>query len=208
MSGPASHFLPTALAFWLAPSLVFLGRKARPGAVRLAVSLVAAAVVPFIPFRGWMLFQWVAVLEPEPSVTVMALLFAGLVSRAGGPKLLRSCDWNSAWAFGATASLLLFPTTIGLSSVDIYSWGWCKGFALAVGLLAMGLLLKGNRLGVVLLIGLLVYFLRTGESNNAWDVLIDPLYGAASLVVVFSRIIFSRVDPKSQIQRLKKFLQN
>ncbi len=197
MSGPAAHFLPTALACWLALTLVFLGKAPRPGAVRLAVSLVAAAIVPFIPFRGWMLFQWAAVLEPEPSVTVTAMLFAGLVSRAGGPRLLRSCDWNAAWTFGVIASLLLFPPTIGLSSVDVFSWGWCKGFVLAVGLLALGLLLKENRFGAVLLIGLLVLLLRPGESNNAWDVLIDPLYGTAAVVVVLSRIIsFFRREKK------------
>jgi len=188
MSGPTAHFIPTALACWLALSLVFLGKAPRPGPVRLAASLVAAALVLLIPVKGWMLFQWIAVLEPEPSVTVTAMLFAGLISRAGGPKLLRSCDWNSAWAFGAIGALLLFPPTIGLSSVDIYSWGWCKGLVIAVGLLTMGLLLKGNRFGVVLLIDLLVLLLRPGESKNAWDVLIDPLYGVAAVLVVLSRI--------------------
>ena len=189
MSGPASHFIPTALACWLALSFVFLGKAPRPGPVRLAASLVAAAIVLLIPVKGWTLFQWIAVFEPELSVTLTAMLFAGLVSRAGGPKLLRSCDWNSAWAFGAIGALLLFPPTIGLSSADIYSWGWCKGFVLAVGLLTLGLLLKGNRFGVILLIDLLVHFLRPGAAKNAWDVLIDPLYGVAALVVVFSRII-------------------
>jgi hypothetical protein len=74
--------------------------------------------------------------------------------------------------------------------VDVYSWGWCKGFILVVGLLAMGLLLKGNRFGVILLIGLLVLWLRPGESNNAWDVLIDPLYGVVAVIVVLHKIIF------------------
>lgn len=187
MSGPVAHFLPTALACWLALSLVFLGKAPRPGAVRLAVSLLAAASVLLIPVKGWMLFQWLAVLEPEPSVTVTAMLFAGLLSRAGGPRLLRSCDWNSAWAFGAIGALLLLPATIGLSSVDIYSWGWCNGFVLAVGLVTLGLLLKGNRFGVILLIDLLVLLLRPGESKNAWDVLIDPLYGTAAVIVVCFR---------------------
>jgi hypothetical protein len=185
----AADFIPTALACWLALSFVFLGKAPRPGRVRLAVSLLLAAVVLLVPVKGWMLFQWIALFEPELSVTVTALLFAGFVSRAGGPKLLRPCDWNSALAFGAIGALLLFPATIGLSSVDIYSWGWCGGFALVVGLLAMGLLLKGNRFGVILLIALLVLFLRPGESRNAWDVLIDPLYGAAAVAGVLFRIL-------------------
>ena len=189
MSGPVVDFIPTALACWLALSFVFLGRKPRPGPVRLAVSLVVAAAVLLAPVKGWMLFQWIAVFEPELSVTVTAMLFAGLVSRAGGPRLLRSCDWNSAWAFGAIGALLLYPATLGLSSVDIYSWGWCKGFVLAVGLLTLWLLLKGNRFGVVLLIALLVLFLRPGESQNAWDVLIDPVYGIVAVLVVLFRII-------------------
>lgn len=199
MSDKVVHFLPTALALWLALSLVFLGKASRPGAVRLAVSLFAAAILPFIPVRGWMLFQWIAVMEPEPSVTVMAMLIAGLVSRAGGPRLLRPCDWNAAWAFGAIGALLLYPSTIGLSSVETYSWGWGKAFVLAIGLLTLGLLLKGNRFGVILLIGLFVLLLRPGESNNAWDLLIDPLYGTAAVLVVFYRTIsFFRQRKKQQ----------
>ena len=189
MSGPAAGIIPTALACWLALSFVFLGKAPRPRPVRLAVSLVAAAIALLIPVKGWTLFQWIAVFEPELSVTVTAMLFAGLVSRAGGPKLLRPCDWNSAWAFGAIGALLLFPPTIGLSSVDIYSWGWCNGFVFAVGLLTLGLLLKGNRFGVILLIDLLVFLLRPEESKNAWDVLMDPLYGAVALIVVLFKII-------------------
>ena len=181
--------IPTALACWLALSFVFLGRARNPGPVRLPVSMLLAAAVLLVPVKGWMVFQWIAVFEPELSVTVTAMLFAGLVSRAGGPKLLRPCDWNSAWAFGAIGALLLFPPTIGLSSVDIYSWGWCNGFVFAVGLLTLGLLLKGNRFGVILLIDLLVFLLRPEESKNAWDVLIDPLYGTAAVLVVSSRII-------------------
>ena len=200
MSGPAPHFIPTALACWLALSFIFLGKARRVGAVRLTVSLMAAAVALLIPVRGWMIFQWIAVMEPEPSVTVTAMLLAGLVSRGGGPRLLRPCDWNTAWAFGAVASLLLFPATIGLSSVDIYSWGWCKGFVIAVGFLTLGLLLKGNRFGVILLIDLLVLPHRPGEANNAWDVLIDPLYGAAAVLLVASRIIsFFRPGKKQEI---------
>lgn len=197
MSGPAADFIPTALACWLALSYFFLGKAPRPGPVRLAVSPIVAAAVLFVPVKGWMVFQWIALFEPELSVTVTAMLFVGLVSRAGGPKLLRACDWSSAWAFGAIGALVLFPATIGLSSVDIYSWGWGKGFVLPVGLLTLGLLLKGNRFGVILLIGLLVLFLRPEESRNAWDVLIDPVYGAVAVVVVLFRILsFFRPEKK------------
>jgi hypothetical protein len=197
MSGPAADFIPTALACWLALSYIFLGKAPRPGPARLAVSLIAAAAALLAPVKGWMVLQWIAVFEPELSVTVTAMLFAGLVSRAGGPKLVRPCDWNSALTFGAIGALLLFPATIGLSSVDIYSWGWGKGFVLPVGLLTLGLLLKGNRFGAILLIGLLVLFLRPEESRNAWDVLIDPVYGAVAVVVVLFRILsFFRPEKK------------
>ena len=53
----------------------------------------------------------------------------------------------------------------------------------------MVMLLKGNRFGVILLLDLLVLFFRPGESRNAWDVLIDPLYGAVAVVVVLFRIL-------------------
>lgn len=190
MSGLGANFIPTALACWLALAQVFLGRAERPGLARIALSLLAAAGVLLIPVNGWMLLERVAVFEPSLSVTVVALLFASLVTRAGGPVLLRPCDWNSAWAFGAAGAALLLPATLGLSSVDVYSWGWRQGFVLAVGLLASGMLLQGNRFGVVLLADLLVLFLLPGESKNAWDVLVDPLYGAAAVFVVLRKVVF------------------
>ena len=61
MSGPASYFIPTALACWLALSFVFLGKAPRPGAVRLTMSLSAAAIALLIPIKGWMLFQWLPI---------------------------------------------------------------------------------------------------------------------------------------------------
>jgi hypothetical protein len=190
MSGWVADIFPTTLAFWLALSLAFLGNEARPGLMRFSGSLAAAALVLIIPVEGWMVFQWIAALESEPSITALALLFAGLVSRVGGPRLLRSCDWKTAWVFGAVASLLLFPSTIGLSSVDVYSWGWCKVFVIGVGFLALGLVVKGNRFGVVLLFSLVVFFLHSGESRNLWDELIDPLFGVVAVLVVALRIIF------------------
>ena len=194
MSSPVAALFPTLLACWLALSLVFLGRTPRPGRLRLLGSLVAAVLVLMVPVGGWRIFQWIALFEPEISVTAIVMLLAGLVSRAGGPDFLRPSGWNSAWAFGAAGAMLLFPSTFGLYPVDIYSWGWCGGFALIVGGLALVLALKRNRFGAVLLLALLVEFVRPGASKNVWDVLIDPLYGAAAVLVLASRAI-SRLRP-------------
>jgi hypothetical protein len=52
------------------------------------------------------------------------------------------------------------------------------------GLAAALLLWGGNRFGYVLLLALLAYATGFQESENLWDYLLDPVYGAVSLLVV------------------------
>ena len=60
------------------------------------------------------------------------------------------------------------------------------------GLTAALLIWCGNRFGYVLLLALLGYWIGFQESKNLWDYLLDPIYGAVSLLVVLWTLIRRR----------------
>jgi hypothetical protein len=175
-----------ALAPWLALSLLFMGRIPHPGNKRILASLLIAEGTLFWPVRGFFLFQWIALLEPNPSFILTGLLVIALWERAGGRTLFRPCDWNATWLFGALAALVLYPMGLGLTSCDPYAWGWSLILPVATAAIATILLLQGNRFGILLLLPLAGFLLHLQESQNFWDALLDPFYGVLSLgVVVF-----------------------
>jgi hypothetical protein len=60
------------------------------------------------------------------------------------------------------------------------------------GLTAALLIWCGNRFAYVLLLALLAYATGFQESENLWDYLLDPVYGAVSLLVVLWTLIRRR----------------
>ena len=124
------------------------------------------------------------------SVPLLAVLAVSILQRAGGVEVFRAREWKAAWIFGAAASLVLYPSALGLGlrNFDAYSLGWpwlawlpslllFGGVALTAGLLVW----RGNRFGWVLATAAAAYLGRWQESNNFWDYLLDPLFGAFSL---------------------------
>src|SRR5665213_849288 len=98
------HLLYAALAPWLALALLLLERNPYPSALRITLSLLLPAGFLMLPIEHFFLLQWIALLEPNPSITLTSLLVIALLSRVGGPSLLRPQDWRAAWLFGSAAS--------------------------------------------------------------------------------------------------------
>ena len=183
------HALYAAFAPWLALSLLFIGRNPHPSRPRLFVSLAIAAALLVLPINGFVLCRWIALFEPNPSITLTLLLAIALIARAGRIKLFRLQDWRAAWIVGTFSSLLLYPMGLGLTSIDPYSWGWGTVIPSATTVLAILLLLSGNRFGIVLLLCVLGMMLHPMESRNSWDALIDPFYAGFSLIATLCLII-------------------
>jgi hypothetical protein len=153
----------------------------------------AAFGAVLFPWFGHSLPHWSASLSGNFSVIMAVLLLVGIISRAGGCNFFRAGDWKAAWIFGAVASLLLYPSALGLGpqNFDSYALGWpwlFRGQSLVLfggaGLTAALLIWCGNRFGYVLLLALLAYATGFQESENLWDYILDPVYGAVSLLVV------------------------
>jgi len=183
MSLQTLHHLYAALAPWSALSLLLLGRGPYLSRVRIVGSLFLALFVLRIPIAGWTCFQWVMSLEPNPSFTLTALLAVALLQRVGRVQLFSPEDWKAAWFFGALASLILYPMGLGLTSMDPYVLGWRFVLPVAVAVVAIVLVLRGNRFGLILLLPFIGFLLRLQESQNFWDAVIDPFYGGGAILI-------------------------
>jgi hypothetical protein len=195
MALPA-HQLYAGIAPWCALCLLLSGRNPFPSRRRLLGSLLLASLLLLVPLPGigggWSLIHGVFLLEANPSITLTALLVVALAQRLGGRKFFRPSDWNAAWIFGAAASLVLYPMALGLTRTDPYALGWGPELPAAAAVIALVLILGGNRFGVLLLLPPAGFLLRIQESCNFWDALLDPFYGGVSLIAA-GRLLFSRL---------------
>jgi hypothetical protein len=114
----------------------------------------------------------------------MSIPFFGLVAvmiaeKFFHRKIFSARDWKAAWIFGVAASLLLYPSALGLTRIDAYGWGWSPcGLVAAVAAITILLLWKKNAFGVLLLLALGGFAFQLKTSINLWDYVIDPIYGA------------------------------
>lgn len=184
------HLIYASLAPGLALALLLLGRNPHLTRQRIVISLLLAPAILFIPIAQFAVARWIALLEPNPSVTLTVLLLIALIARAGGPRFFRPQDWRAAWLFGSMASLILYPTALGLTKFDAYTLGWSPLLPLATAAVTTIFLLKQNRFGIFLLLALWGMVVHPMESTNAWDCLIDPCYAIFSLVATI--ILFVR----------------
>lgn len=191
--------MTTAVAIWtfLVPLLLLWWIFQRAAGLKGGLATIVAGVAAFgavlFPWFGHSLPHWSASLSGNFSVIMAVLLLVGIISRAGGCGFFRAGDWKATWIFGAVASLLLYPSALGLGpqNFDSYALGWpwlFRGQSLVLfggaGLTAALLIWCGNRFGYALLLALLAYATGFQESENLWDYILDPVYGAVSLLVV------------------------
>ena len=193
MSAETLHQFYAGLAPWLALSLLLLGRNPFLSRVRMVGSLLLAFFLLRIQVEiggtnYWHLFAWCRTLEMNPSFTLTGLLCVALWQRLSGKSIFRAEDWRAAWIVGAIAALALYPLGLGLTAFDPYAWGWGSLLPLAIAGCAMNLILKGSRFGIILILPLVGSLLHLQESTNLWDALIDPIYGAVSLVAVMMAV--------------------
>lgn len=193
MSAETLHQFYAGLAPWLALSLLLLGRNPFLSRVRMVGSLLLAFFLLRIQVEiggtnYWHLFAWCRTLEMNPSFTLTGLLCVALWQRLSGKSIFRAEDWRAALIVGAIAAFALYPLGLGLTAFDPYTWGWGSLLPLAIAACAMNLILKGSRFGIILILPLVGSLLHLQESTNLWDALIDPIYGAVSLVAVMMAV--------------------
>lgn len=163
--------LLAALAAWLAPRLGWR----RGGALLLLAWLPLGQLdltARLVPYTGLL------------SLPGLALLAQVSLRRWFGWELLSDPDRRALWLSLALTAAFLYPLALGLGPWDPYGWGYGGPWlALALSLMAAGHWWMGrHRLAVLLLAVIWAWLLRLGESDNAWDYLIDAWVAMAALV--------------------------
>lgn len=182
----AFHALVAGAMLWLV--LGWLGSRLqirrRPRTTQLVFGVVAVALL-FLPLGGNSLWSRAFSVYPNPSLPMLGLLCAALWQRLLGLAIFRPADWRATWVAGAVAGTALYLNPLVFGSVDLYYWGWERDTApWVLAALATGFLIRGNRLGVLLLAGLMAYAVTALESHNCWDYVMDPIYWLASLAAL------------------------
>jgi hypothetical protein len=121
-----------------------------------------------------------------------------MIDRLFSCQLFSRSEWRTLWIFGISASLLLYPASLGLGHIDPYCWGWGnRYFFLGFCFLTLVLLLTKNRFAILLLLALAAYDLQLQESTNLWDYLIDPIYAILAMILGIPSLFVTRKQAPS-----------
>lgn len=155
--------------------------------VKVACGVVTVLSL-FVPLGGRPLWSWAFSFCPNPSLPMLGAVCAALWQHLFGITVFKPADWRAIWLFGAIAGAVLYLHPMVVGSLDLYYWGWHEAAAVTgLAALALGFLLWGNRLGVLLLAALVAYELKALESHNCWDYVVDPFYWLVSLGLLATR---------------------
>ena len=94
---------------------------------------------------------------------------------------------------------VLYPLALGWGTVDPYSWGF-GNVGLAVGLFVLCLVAWAFKYYITviwLLLTVVAYQLRTYESHNLWDYLLDPFLAVYAIAFFISQL-FSKIQNLNQ----------
>jgi hypothetical protein len=164
----------------------WLGKSTEGWRPRLILGVIAA-LVAIVPVGGIPLARWPISLNANFSIPLTAVVFNKVWQKASAPGrgLLDKKALLSVWIYGAIAGLALYPMALGLGPFDPYSLGWRFSWLFIIFMvLTIVLLVKKNRLGVVLLLCILSYNLQLLESPNLWDYFIDPFFMIISIIAL------------------------
>jgi len=185
----------TGLAWWYpvvawGVALAAIARsiaRVRPGAIPRWLP-PAVGCLALVPIAGIPVGRWLHGLGQTFSIPFLILLLDVVVAPFRGPS-----DRASAWLdpparqaaiwWGTAAALLLYPAALGAGPIDPYALGWNDpGIAALAAVVGAALAFVGNSFGIVLLAAGAAWHLGLLESDNAWDYLVDPVYGVMAVM--------------------------
>jgi len=164
--------------------LLPLGRLALGWRLMVFAGLLALS---FVPNDGLALAGYLSgVIGGDLAVPTLVLLVWGCLRQTLGWPAPESMQRMVPLFFFALLGLVLYPATLGLSSLDPYRFGFEPGLLLLVSAAAaLAFCFLGNCVAsLALILTGLAFMLDLKDSLNYWDYLVDPVLFVYSLSVV------------------------
>ena len=156
---------------WLALRLVSFFSKSF--SYRIAIWLMALITAP-IYFKNFSITSYIyGLLGCLSPITLVLILFDSyqLIFTKKPPKC--SVSFYFVIFF---SSLLLYLSALGVSMIDVYSWGYSFSIFIAIGVFASILFYFGDTNAFLILnLSLLWDFFCLSNSTNSWDSFTDPI---------------------------------
>lgn len=153
----------------LFPALIKLGPKPK-----LAI-LASIPVVLLIPLNQISFSGYIHTLTAQLSISSMALMAAFVARKWFQVEWLAEKERRGLLFALALFSPIFFYTALGFTRFDLYTWGFAGNPAIYL-LIALALIafsLNYQRIALIVALVVVAPFIPIGESNNAWDYLID-----------------------------------
>ena len=153
---------------------------------------VIAILAAIVPVGGIPLARWPISLNANFCIPFTVVVFNKVwqMASTSGRVLLDKKALLSFWIYGVITGLALYPMALGLGPFDPYVLGWHFSWLFGIFLvLTIILLVKKNRLGIVLMLSILGYNLQLLESPNLWDYFIDPIFLIISIIALVVKFL-------------------
>ena len=180
-----SYIFPFLVVMVIGQSVAGMIVNNPPGRRLTLILGVLSALIVSLPVGGLPVARWLISFNANFSIPLTAVLLGKVWENATGVKLFDSRALMTAWIFGLTAGIILYPMGLGLGRFDPYILGWqYSSLFLLLFVVTLGLIFTKNRFGAVLVGCMLAYNLRLLESENLWDYLVGPFYMIASAILL------------------------
>ena len=148
---------------------------------------LALGAVSVVPISGLPIGRWLHGVTGSSSIPFVILLLEDTLSPLLPRPILDAPSRRAGAWFGAVTAAMLYPLALGLGSFDPYTIGWQMPTAswLVAGVAAL-LALIGNRFAAVIIAAGIAWQLGILESENAWEYLVDPIYGMVATLTLVS----------------------
>ena len=178
-----------SLAFSAATVAAYTKLRKNAGTSERAAVALASALAAFIPLNGLSIKGLVLSISPSLSITTLVYIAAALSALVLKKHIFKRNEIAALAAFNIFFSTVVYASTLGLVSADIYVLGYgFSAITVCTGLAAAGLAILGSPLAYVFTGYLAAWVFGLYDSENLIDCMTDgvSLFISTWLIVRFA----------------------
>ena len=169
--------LPLLSSALLLATGILLVLKAQPRTIQ-AEGFVIASLLFLLPIKDFIVANYASVLMGDLSPVTLTLLTIFVYQRLTGRSLgdRYKQDVGRLQILVSIVAVILYPTALGFSSIDVYSFGYYPVVLtpLLMALFCLSIYRGWYYLGSILAAAWICYQAGILDSDNLWDYLLDP----------------------------------